>query len=157
MPFSELIQQINNLAEANPTEHNFSNYVNRRMACIPVVSYRPLAVQDLYADDQGNPTFARSGTTDELQFNIALGHDGPGVVRAGLMLSFSGYPNPQNAPNPNRHRLPAVWSRLNQLASNFPRPVWSIIWSDNGSIEEGFTCIPDQPGNSSYFFGRLWD
>jgi MoxR-like ATPase len=156
VPFAHLIQQINASAEANPQAHPFASFVQRRQACIPIGSNMPL-VPTNNPDDPDNPTRAKAGTIDELQFNVALGHEYPGQVRAGLGLSFTGFPNVAAPGNPVRRRIPPVWDRLNQLAVRFPLPVRSIIWEgDDFEDHQGFHPVPGQPGNRFYFFGRFF-
>lgn len=170
MPFSDLIQQINGLAKANPQAHPFAFFVQQRQACMPIQGNMPLAVvQGAHPDAQGNPTLAKAGTTDELQFNIALGvpnppvHEYPGQVRAGLALSFRGWPNVAAPGNQVKVRIPTVWERLNRLAGRFPPPMRSIIWDGQGPPQhpgfqdlQGFQEIPTHPAPTFYFFGRFF-
>ncbi|WP_295441594.1 AAA family ATPase [uncultured Thiodictyon sp.] len=153
MPFADLITQINDLARTGA--HPFASFVQRRRECMPIGSYMGLRVVD--------PTLAKAGTTDELQFNVALGHEYPGQVRAGLALSFRGWPNVANPGRQVRRRPPTVWARFNRLVGRFPEPLHSIIWNEQGPPAHpgfqdyhGFCEVPTQPEPVFYFFGRFF-
>lgn len=123
---------------------------------IPIQSRMPLAIKP------SDPKLAIAGATDELQFNIALGHEDQVLghpqdshIRAGLALSFLQRDSPKSTPNANKHRIPPVWIRLNDLAEQFPNPIMSLVW-DGPRLDTWphFVAIDPNPRAVFYFSGR---